>query len=1003
MKKSSGSTRQGLDDYCDNFKILPLFHQIITAHELTLKRAAHDLKKLESPLSAAMVDLNPHQVDAALFAFKSPMSRGAILCDEVGLGKTIEAGLVISQLWAEGKRKIIAVVPAPIRQQWQNELREKFDVPGVIVDGFEYRASKKNGKTNPFKRNAVVIVSIPFAYSKSAEIAAVGKWDLVVIDEAHRLRNVYKKSGSKQARTLKKLFAGIPKLLLTATPLQNSLMELYGLVSFIEDKTFGSEYSFRKMFLADNNGRESVNEETLKERISGIAVRTLRRQVQEYVRYTNRLSMVEDFTPTDDEAELYELVSEYLRRPDVAAINSKYRHLLILVFWKILASSSFAIAKTLNGLINNINKLLSDQKTIQISELLDDVDGYEEESEEIAKREDTEPVETGDIDTENANGRFFTEEELEAEKSELIHMRNLAESIQKTSKGDALLIALDKAFAHCRKMGWHEKAVIFTESRRTQEYLFNLLSDNGYKELITVFNGSNNGVTAKRAYDRWVKERPHHETGGYISRAVAIRDALIHEFHRHTRIFLTTEAGAEGINLQFCNLVINFDLPWNPQRIEQRVGRCHRYGQKYDVIALNFLNRKIAADCRVYELLDQKFRLFSGLFGASDEILGSIGSGVDFEKRILDIYQSCRTDDEINKAFDKLQAELAEQINKKIIETRSKLLENFDDEVRARFKVIDNKIKQDLSALDIMLAKLIISSLCPTEYKLSNACYLLKIDPAPGSFSISGKESMSRGYYYVGRHNKDIDAERLHLRHPMVKDIINNLKTESSERIHSITLCYTKGGHKVSQIEPYLGKSGFWAVYKLTFEGIDTEDHIINVILVKKGYDWIVIEKELADKFSDIQSEGKGLPDADMNSVTIPDDDFLNSELLKIQGFLEEKISRRNEEYYERELDKLEIYSEEILMSLHESLQKKETEINDAKKKRLSSKTFEERRTLRKEIHKLEKEYSRLADKIAQEKKKLFQEKETEMKRLDKKLKINVSKICIAKAGWKMV
>jgi SNF2 family DNA or RNA helicase len=223
---------------------LPPFHQTLLAHELTLKRASSDMRKIESPLSSAMVDLQPHQIDAAVFAFKGPMSKGAILCDEVGLGKTIEAGLIISQLWAEGKRKIIVIVPASIRKQWQNEMLEKFGIPCVIVDGFEYRQSKKNGLINPFDRDEVVIVSIPFAAKKSPEISAVSKWDLIVIDEAHRLRNVYKKNGSKQAKKLKEIFAKSPKVLLTATSLQNTLMELYGLVSFIDDRFFGSEYAF---------------------------------------------------------------------------------------------------------------------------------------------------------------------------------------------------------------------------------------------------------------------------------------------------------------------------------------------------------------------------------------------------------------------------------------------------------------------------------------------------------------------------------------------------------------------------------------------------------------------------------------------------------------------------------------------------------------------------------------------------------------------------------------
>ncbi len=191
---------------------------------------------------------------------------------------------------------------------------------------------------------------------------------------------------------------------------------------------------------------------------------------------------------------------------------------------------------------------------------------------------------------------------------------------------------------------------------------------------------------SKAIYAAWL-ERHHgtdHVTG---SRTADIRSALVDYFREQGRIMIATEAGAESINLQFCSLVVNYDLPWNPQRIEQRIGRCHRYGQQHDVVVVNVLNRKNDADRRVFELLSSKFKLFEGVFGASDEVLGAIESGVDFEKRIAAIYQRCRKPDEIQGAFDKLQLELNFEINESISSTRKKLLENFDDEVREKLKV----------------------------------------------------------------------------------------------------------------------------------------------------------------------------------------------------------------------------------------------------------------------------------------------------------------------------
>ncbi|MDO8445925.1 MAG: SNF2-related protein [Deltaproteobacteria bacterium] len=1021
---------------CDsNISPVPPFHQTLLAHELTLKRASNDMRKLESSLSAAMVDLNPHQIDAALFAFKGPMSTGALLCDEVGLGKTIEAGLIISQLWAEGRRRIIAVVPATIRKQWQNELLEKFGIPCVIVDGFEYRQAKKSGMKNPFDREELVIVSLPFASMKAQEIGAF-RWDLVVIDEAHRLRNVYRKSGNKQAKKLKEIFAGQPKILLTATPLQNSLMELYGLVSFIDDRIFGSEYAFRTHFIADSSGHEANNLEALKRRLAEVVTRTIRRQVREYIPYTNRISMVEDFTPTDAEFELYELVSEYLQRPELAAIPHRQRHLMVLIYRKILASSSFAIAGTLQKLVDNLDRQIKGLEPEPIDELVEDVDGFEEEKEELAKTENGETIEDEE-DGAREKLRKVSLELFRVERDELLSMKTLAQSIHKNAKGDALLVALEKAFAHAESAGWNKKAVIFTESRRTQEYLLRLLSENGYRDRITIFNGSNEGPTAKRAYAIWEKERPRFEGEIISSRTATIREALIHEFKHHTKILIATEAGAEGINLQFSNIVINYDLPWNPQRVEQRIGRCHRYGQKNDVVAMNFLNRANAADMRVFELLDKKFRLFSGVFGASDEILGAIGSGVDFERRILDIYQSCRTEEEINTAFDSLQAELSEEINQRILETRRKLLEHFDDEVRARFKVINSRMKEDLSTLDTMLARLVISALDIKNYEVHGGVCRMFIGQNPTTGDKTGgdkprpyeiqhsidnvgealvasrigkgqagrgqapppqpQRTIQQGWYYIGRHIESANADRIHVGHQISKAIIESIK-KTPQELHAVRLCYTKGGHRITTMEPYLGKIGAWFAYKLSFEGLDTEEHLVHIVCVKDGNRWTILDKELTQRFPAITAEYM----ENKSFTSLPPEDMFEQALSEIQQALEEKIGMRNEEYYESELDKLDLYSDEVLMEMSDELKKKEAEIGDAKKRKLRTQSFEDKSKARKEILNLERECSNITEKLAQEKRRLFEEKEKEAKRLEKKLKLKVQRTCVARAVWEM-
>ena len=214
------------------------------AYELTKRYPPDSVEKLTGAVASAQVDLNPHQVDAALFAFQSPLSKGALLADEVGLGKTIEAGLVLSQKWAERRRRILIITPSNLRKQWFQELAEKFFLPCRILEAKSYNAAMKQGQFRPFEAPEIVICSYQFAKSKAREVQAIA-WDLVVIDEAHRLRNVYKPS-NVIANTLKVALAGKDKLLLTATPLQNSLLELFGLVSFIDEHTFGDLKSFRE-------------------------------------------------------------------------------------------------------------------------------------------------------------------------------------------------------------------------------------------------------------------------------------------------------------------------------------------------------------------------------------------------------------------------------------------------------------------------------------------------------------------------------------------------------------------------------------------------------------------------------------------------------------------------------------------------------------------------------------------------------------------------------------
>lgn len=512
-------------------------HQIrYFAEQIMLKRPQSSIDGLASAMSGVKVDLNPHQVDAALFALKSPLSNGALLADEVGLGKTIEAGLVLAQYWSERKRRILLIVPASLRTQWRAELAEKFYIESAILESNNYNKAKKEGVLNPFDiRDQVVICSFNFASLKENDVHAIA-WDLAIIDEAHRLRNVYKTSNVTGVK-LRRALTGKRKLLLTATPLQNNLMELYGLVSIIDEHVFGDARTFRDMFVSVSN--EEIRNSVLKIRLAKFCKRTLRKQVTEYIKYTSRIAILQEYIPTADEEKLYNFISDYLQADRLFALPQSQRTLTTLVLRKLLASSSFAISGTLNSLIERLQSLLRGMDT-QLA-----LDDYDTIIELLEEQEDT----NDPLSAEPEQSRAAVAEELQ----KLMEYAELAKSIASNAKGDNLLTALQKGFDKTEELGGKRKAVIFTESRRTQEYLLRLLTDNGYTGGIVFLNGSNNDDISKRIYAEW-KER--HKCDGVISgsRQADMKAAVVEEFRDRANILIGTEAAAEGINLQFCSL-----------------------------------------------------------------------------------------------------------------------------------------------------------------------------------------------------------------------------------------------------------------------------------------------------------------------------------------------------------------------------------------------------------------------------------------------------------------
>ncbi|MEY2890568.1 MAG: hypothetical protein RJA98_476 [Pseudomonadota bacterium] len=897
---------------------------------------------LASTLVDAQVDLNPHQVEAALFAFRSPLSKGVILADEVGLGKTIEAGLVIAQRWAERKRRILIITPANLRKQWHQELQDKFSLQALILESSSHRQLRREGHKYPFEQsNRVLICSYQFAKSKADELRRV-PWDLVVMDEAHRLRNVYR-PGNVIGKTLKDALSHAPKVLLTATPLQNSLLELYGLVSLVDERVFGDLSSFRDQFGGIGN---PVTLEKLRSRLQTVCMRTLRRQVQPYISYTKRIPMVEQFTPSQDEQALRDMVAEYLRRPQLNALPSGQRQLISLVLWKLLASSSYAIGGALGTMAQRLEDSLAQQPTDELADALEEdfetLDDIEEESE------------GRELEADDAGSAASQRASVAEEMAELRRFQQLATHIRDNAKGEALLKALDKAFAELSKLGANQKALVFTESRRTQDYLLSLLEQSAYAGQTVLFNGTNTSELAQRIYAAWMLRHVGTDriTG---SRTADTRAALVEHFRDSAKIMIATEAGAEGINLQFCSLVINYDLPWNPQRIEQRIGRCHRYGQKHDVVVVNFIDHSNPADQRVYELLAQKFQLFEGVFGASDEVLGTIGSGVDFERRIAEIYQTCRSTEDIDSSFRQLQLDLSAEINAAMLKTRQLLLENFDEAVQDKLKLRQTESTNARSRHERLLMDLTEAEL-RGHAEFDDTGFTLEQTP-PGL----NPQDAPPGRYELPRRNGALflgsgEAHLYRTGHPLAQALIDQARQRNLPTVR-LRFSYDGYGAKVSTLQTLRGAGGWLALSVLTVEALGAaEDHLLLVATDTAGQ---ALHDDDAEKLlrlpAELMSDALAAPSKPAG---------LQQALQAQQEQRVREVNQRNLGYFEAEVQKLDAWADDLKGGLENEVKELDREIKDVRRTASVAATLEEKLHWQKRQRELEDKRNQLRRRI---------------------------------------
>ncbi len=920
--------------------MISAYHAKYYAYELTRRHDADGVDRLSQSLFDASVDLNPHQIDAALFALRNPIQQGVLLADEVGLGKTIEAALVLCQYWAERRRRLLVVCPASLRKQWAQELLEKFALRATVLDAVSLRKLRSGTALSTLESLAgkqVVIVSYQFAAKLEAEMRAI-PWDLVVIDEAHKLRNAHR-ANNRTGQALRRAFDGRKKLLLTATPLQNSLIELYGLSTLLDDHLFGDEAAFRKQFMSSGAALSS-----LRDRLQTFAKRTLRKQVLEYVRYTERKALTQPFNPTDDEQGLYEAISAFLAKEDSYALPRQQRHLTGLILRKLLASSSHAVVATLTTIRGRLEKLLEGQGDIDdglLEKLIEDEDIEEDYLEE-----------PGDEDEETAEREpaKFDPAAVRLEIAEINSFIDAAGRIETDTKAQALLTALDLGFSKMDELKAPRKAIIFTESRRTQDYLFRFLTANGYGNKLVSFSGTNTGEDSTRIYQEWMEaNKGSDRISG--SPQVDRRTALIDHFRRMdgngADIMIATEAGAEGINLQFCALIINYDLPWNPQRIEQRIGRCHRYGQRYDVVVINFLNTRNQADQRVLELLTEKFNLFSGVFGASDEVLGRIENGIDFERRILQIYDTCRQPADIEAAFAALQSELEEDIGNRIRETQTQLLEHFDEDVHDRLKLRLDEAEARLDkigrwfwgATQHILER---ETHCGARFEEANYAFSLTRSPLP-------EAPVGRYQLVRGGAQPDMLAHAYRLNHPLGEWVLDSARTAATPPAE-LTFDYSHHPTRLSVIDQLRGKSGWLTLNHLTVAAFDTSESLLFSALTDDGQ---ALDQETCEKLFSVQAAGKVAP----TTAAAPEALAANAERLTQARIAE--LLEANQKLFNEERDKLEKWADDKLLAAEEGLRETKARIAQLKRDARKAATLEEQSAIQNELRELERRQRR--------------------------------------------
>ncbi|OQY81824.1 MAG: DEAD/DEAH box helicase, partial [Chloroflexi bacterium UTCFX4] len=372
------------------------------------------------------------------------------------------------------------------------------------------------------------------------------------------------------------------------------------------------------------------------------------------------------------------------------------------------------------------------------------------------------------------------------------------------------------------------------------------------------------------------------------------------------------------------------------QRIEQRIGRCHRYGQKHDVVVVNFLNRKNQADQRVFELLSEKFQLFEGVFGASDEVLGAIESGVDFEKRILEIYQRARLPHEIQAAFDQLQAELSTEINATMTRTRQQLLENFDDEVREKLRVRDAASKAYLNRYEQMLMQLTRHELGDAARFADDSRFFLERNPFP---QLDGKIPL--GWYELPRRSGEAHLYRLN--HPLAEAVLAQAKQRELPSAE-VTLQYSEHEGKVTILQTLVGQAGWLSLSAFSVHSLDqSEDYLLFAGATDAGQ---ALDTETAQRLLTLPGHAQDVTGFQNLSRL--------GNLSRLVNEIQQSIRERNARFFEQEAAKLDSWADDLKLGLERDIKELDRQIKEARRAATTALTLEDKLEGQKQIRALE-------------------------------------------------